>query len=42
MCVLQILEHVVEDGSAEAAALALGTMTAEPEELIKAHALAVQ
>jgi len=39
---LQILEQVVEHGSAAAAALALGTMTAELEEFMKAHAVAVQ
>jgi hypothetical protein len=42
MYVLQILEHVVEHGSAEAAAFALSTMTAELEEFMKAHAVATQ
>jgi len=42
MYVLQILEHVVDHGAVEAAALALSTMTAELEEFMKAHAVAVQ
>jgi len=41
MYVLQILEQVVEHGSAEAAALALSMLTAELEEFM-AHAVAVQ
>jgi hypothetical protein len=42
MYVLQILEQVVEHGSAESAALALSMLTAELEEFIKAHAVAMQ
>ena len=42
MYVLQILEHAVEHGSAEAAAFTLSTLTAELEEFMKAHAVAVQ
>jgi len=42
MYVLQILEHVVEHGSAEAAAIALSALTAELDEFMKAHAVAVQ
>jgi hypothetical protein len=42
MNVLQILQQVVEHGSAEAAALALSALTAELEEFMKAHAVAVQ
>jgi hypothetical protein len=42
MYVLQILEQVVEHGSAEAAAFALSTLTAELEEFMKAHAVATQ
>jgi hypothetical protein len=42
MYVLQILEQVVEHGSAESAALALDMLTAELDEFMKAHAVAVQ
>jgi len=42
MYVLQILEQVVEHGSAESAALALSTLGAELDEFTKAHAVAVQ
>jgi hypothetical protein len=42
MYALQILEQVVEHGSAEAAALALSTLTAEHEKFVKAHAIAMQ
>jgi hypothetical protein len=42
MYVLQILEQVVEHGSAEAAALALSTLDAELDEFMKAHAVALQ
>jgi len=42
MYVLQILEQVVEHGSAEAAALALGMLTSELDDFMKANALAVQ
>ena len=42
MYVLQILEQVVEHGSAEAAALALSMLTTELEEFMKAHPVAVQ
>jgi hypothetical protein len=42
MYVLQILEQVVEHGSAEAAALALSMLTTELEDFMKAHAVAVQ
>jgi hypothetical protein len=42
MYVLQILEQVVEHGSAEAAAVTLSALTAELEEILKARAVAVQ
>jgi hypothetical protein len=42
MYVLQILEQVVEHGSAEAAALTLSMLTAELEEFMKAHAVKTQ
>jgi hypothetical protein len=42
MYALQILEQVVEHGSAEAAALALSMLTAELDEFIKTHPVAVQ
>jgi hypothetical protein len=42
MYVLQILEQAVEHGSAESAALALNALTAELDEFMKAHAVAVQ
>jgi hypothetical protein len=42
MYVLQILEQVVEHGSAESAALALSMLTTELEEFMKAYAVAVQ
>jgi hypothetical protein len=42
MYVLQIVEQVVEHGSAEAAALALSMLTTELEEFMKSHAVAVQ
>jgi hypothetical protein len=42
MYVLQILEQVVEHGSAEAAALALSMLGAELEQFMKAHAAALQ
>jgi hypothetical protein len=42
MYVLQILEQVVEHGSAESAELALGMLDAELDEFMKAHAVAVQ
>jgi hypothetical protein len=42
MYALQLLEHVVEHGSAEAAAFTLSMLTAELEEFMKAHAVAVQ
>jgi hypothetical protein len=40
--VLQIVEQVVARGSAESAALALSTLGAELDEIMKAHAIAVQ
>ena len=42
MYVLQILQQVVDHGSAESAALALSMLTTELEEFMKAHAVAVQ
>ena len=42
MYVLQILEQVVEHGSAEAAALALSMLTTELDEFMKANAAAIQ
>jgi hypothetical protein len=42
MYALQILEQVVEHGSAEAAALTLSLLTTELEDFMKAHAVAVQ
>jgi hypothetical protein len=42
MYVPQILEQVVEHGSAEAAALALSMLAAELEDFMRAHAIAVQ
>jgi hypothetical protein len=42
MYVLQILEQVVEHGSAESAALALGTLGVELDEFMKTHAISVQ
>jgi hypothetical protein len=40
--VLQILEEVVALESAEKAALALGMLTAELDEFVKAHAITTQ
>ena len=40
--VLQLLQEVVEHKSAEAAAVALAKLTAELDEILKAHAVAVQ
>jgi hypothetical protein len=42
MYVLQIVKQIVADRSAEDAALALGILSAELEEFMKAHAVAVQ
>ena len=42
MYVLQILENVVEHGSAEAATFTLSMLTAELKEFMKAHAVSVQ
>jgi prenyltransferase beta subunit len=42
MYVLQILKLLVADRSAEDAALALGTLDAEIEDFMSAHAVAVQ
>jgi hypothetical protein len=42
MYALQILEQAVEHESAESAAVALSVLTAELEEFIKAHAIAMQ
>jgi hypothetical protein len=42
MYALQILEQVVEHGSAEAAALTLSMLTAELDEFMKAHAITTQ
>jgi len=42
MYVLQILEHVVAQDSAEAAVLALGMLTTELDEFTKAHAIGIQ
>jgi hypothetical protein len=42
MYALQMVEQVVEHGSAEAAALALSLLTEELDEFMKTHAVAVQ
>ena len=42
MYVLQMVKLIVADRSAEDAALALGTLDAEIEEFLQAHAVAVQ
>jgi hypothetical protein len=42
MYVLQILEQVVEHGSAEAMALTLSILTAELNEFVEAHAVRTQ